>query len=100
VAMKVFAVIFALCALQSSLSANADDDIHLPVSAPISSDSAGRGSDVALQSVVRVLCLPQGTQGTGFFAQERQNHHGGSRRQGLSRPSYCFIGQSEAERYA
>jgi S1-C subfamily serine protease len=45
------------------------DDLNIPVAAPIDSDadSAGRGGDVASQSVVRLICVAQNTAGTGFL---------------------------------
>jgi S1-C subfamily serine protease len=40
---------------------------RIPVSAPISSDFAGEGSIVAINSVVRVMCLNTKLSGTGFL---------------------------------
>jgi S1-C subfamily serine protease len=48
-------------------TARAEDTQSIPVSAPIDTDSAGRGGDVAVSAVVRLLCLEHGTQGTGFL---------------------------------
>jgi S1-C subfamily serine protease len=45
----------------------ANDAINVPVAAPIDTDSAGRGGDVAIQSVFRVICQATNSQGTGFL---------------------------------
>lgn len=45
----------------------ADDSVNIPVAAPIDTDSAGRGGDVAAQSVVRLICTAQARVGTGFL---------------------------------
>ena len=45
--------------------------IQVPVAAPIDSDSAGRGGEIAAQAVVRVICPPTASLGTGFL------HHSG-----------------------
>jgi S1-C subfamily serine protease len=47
--------------------AAADDLNNLLVAAPIDTDSAGRGGDVAMHSVVRLICVPQNSVGTGFL---------------------------------
>lgn len=39
----------------------------IPVAAPIDTDSAGKGGQVAIQSVVRVLCPKEDSAGTGFL---------------------------------
>lgn len=44
----------------------------VPVSAPIDTDSAGRGGDIAQQSVFRVICPDTNSSGTGFL------HHSGN----------------------
>jgi S1-C subfamily serine protease len=44
-------------------------DAAVPVSAPIDTDSAGRGGEFALQSVFRIVCPQQNSQGTGFLHQ-------------------------------
>lgn len=46
---------------------SAEDFNHLPVSAPIDSDSAGRGGIVAVQSVLRIICTQSNSSGTGFL---------------------------------
>jgi S1-C subfamily serine protease len=45
----------------------AEDQTNIPVSAPIDTESAGRGGDIAVQSVLRIICTQQNSQGTGFF---------------------------------
>jgi S1-C subfamily serine protease len=45
----------------------ADDLTNIPVAAPIDSDSAGRGGAVAVQSVLRIICIQQNSAGTGFL---------------------------------
>lgn len=40
---------------------------HVPVSAPIDTDSAGRGGGIATQACVRVLCPAANSAGTGFL---------------------------------
>lgn len=49
-----------------------DHESHFPVAAPIDTDSAGRGGGFALQSVLRVICPPVNSSGTGFL------HHSGA----------------------
>jgi S1-C subfamily serine protease len=44
-----------------------DDLNNIPVSAPIDTDSAGRAGDIAMHSVVRLICIAQSTSGTGFL---------------------------------
>ena len=61
--------ISALLSLGIGGLGNANDDI--PVSAPMNTDSAGRGGRVAVQSVVRVICPSTDSGGTGFL------HHSG-----------------------
>lgn len=39
----------------------------VPVSAPVDTDSAGRGGTLALQSVLRVICIQENSAGTGFL---------------------------------
>ena len=39
----------------------------IPVAAPIDTDSAGRGGEIATQSVVRIICREQNSSGTGFL---------------------------------
>jgi Trypsin-like peptidase domain len=46
---------------------SAEDLNHLPVSAPIDSDSAGRGGIVAVQSVLRIICILSNSSGTAFL---------------------------------
>ena len=45
----------------------ADQLNDVPVAAPIDTDSAGRGGDIATHSVVRVICLDNSSGGTGFL---------------------------------
>ena len=45
----------------------ADDLNTVPVAAPIDTDSAGRAGDIATHSVIRLICVTQGTVGTGFL---------------------------------
>jgi hypothetical protein len=45
----------------------ADDLNNVPVAAPIDTDSAGRGGDVATHAVVRLICVAQSSVGTGFL---------------------------------
>ena len=47
--------------------ADNDELSHVPVAAPIDTDSAGRGGNIAIQSVVRVVCQQQDSMGTGFL---------------------------------
>ena len=46
-----------------------DPNQHIPVAAPIDTDSAGKGGDKAMQSVLRVICHQQNSSGTGFLHQ-------------------------------
>lgn len=46
-----------------------DPSQHIPVAAPIDTDSAGKGGDKAMQSVLRVICHQQNSSGTGFLHQ-------------------------------
>jgi hypothetical protein len=39
----------------------------IPVSTPIDTDSAGRGGDVAVYAVIRLICVSENTMGTGFL---------------------------------
>lgn len=48
-----------------TISAGAQNDI--PIAAPLETDSAGTKSDVAIQSVMRVVCAKQDSMGTGFL---------------------------------
>jgi S1-C subfamily serine protease len=45
----------------------ADDLTNIPVAAPIDTDSAGRGGNIAVQSVLRIICVQQNSAGTGFL---------------------------------
>jgi S1-C subfamily serine protease len=45
----------------------AQDLNNVPVAAPIDTDSAGRGGDIATHAVVRLVCVAQNTVGTGFL---------------------------------
>jgi hypothetical protein len=45
----------------------ADDLNNIPVAAPIDTDSAGRGGDIATHSIVRLICVAQNSVGTGFL---------------------------------
>jgi S1-C subfamily serine protease len=40
---------------------------NIPVAAPIDTDSAGKGGDIAQVSVVRVICPKDNSSGTGFL---------------------------------
>jgi S1-C subfamily serine protease len=46
---------------------NADDINNVQVAAPIDTDSAGRGGDIAIQSVFRISCPMINSLGTGFL---------------------------------
>jgi S1-C subfamily serine protease len=46
---------------------SAEDLNHLPVSAPIDTNSAGRGGIIAVQSVLRIICIQNNSSGTGFL---------------------------------
>jgi S1-C subfamily serine protease len=48
-----------------------DDENHLQIAAPIDTESAGHGGEIAVQAVVRVICTPTNSSGTGFL------HHSG-----------------------
>ena len=48
-----------------------DNEIYIPVAAPIDSDSAGHGGRIAAQAVMRVICPSINSSGTGFL------HHSG-----------------------
>lgn len=43
------------------------DEDHIPVAAPIDSESAGRGGNVASLAVMRVICPQTNSAGTGFL---------------------------------
>ena len=62
--IKLFVLIIILLWGESGM---ADDPAHVPVAAPIDSDSAGRGGDIAVQAVMRVICQKQNSAGTGFL---------------------------------
>ena len=40
---------------------------QVPVSAPVDTDSAGKGGPAAMSSVMRVVCPTTGSAGTGFL---------------------------------
>lgn len=42
---------------------------QMPVAAPLSSDSAGKGGPIAMPSVFRIICPSTGSMGTGFAHQ-------------------------------
>ena len=44
-----------------------DNEAHIPVAAPIDSDSAGRGGEIASQGVMRIVCPQINSAGTGFL---------------------------------
>jgi S1-C subfamily serine protease len=48
-----------------TISVNAQNNI--PVAAPMNTESAGTESDVAIRSVMRVICAQQDSMGTGFL---------------------------------
>jgi S1-C subfamily serine protease len=43
------------------------DVVRVPVSAPIDTESAGRGGNIAINAVVRLICRENNTSGTGFL---------------------------------
>jgi hypothetical protein len=45
----------------------ADDLTNIPVAAPIDTDTAGRGGNIAVHSVLRIICIQQNSTGTGFL---------------------------------
>jgi S1-C subfamily serine protease len=45
----------------------AEESVNVPVSAPIDTDTAGKGGNIAIHSVLRVLCPEKDTGGTGFL---------------------------------
>jgi S1-C subfamily serine protease len=58
-------LIFILAESATDISI-ADDLTNIPVSTPIDTDSAGRGGNVAVQSVLRIICIQHNSAGTGF----------------------------------
>jgi len=72
---KVLSILFSLLLsmqlnivhAQNSREGNMSDNVHVPVAAPIGTDSAGRGGDIAIHSVVRVICPQQNSVGSGFL---------------------------------
>ena len=61
-----FTLVAIVIALGSSLTGASPSD-EVSVSAPINTESAGKGGPVALQSVVRVICPSKDSAGTGFL---------------------------------
>ena len=61
-----FLICFTLAVVLTTMTF-ADDLTNIPVAAPIDSDSAGRGGAVAIQSVLRIICVQQNSAGTGFL---------------------------------
>jgi hypothetical protein len=55
------------CTLRGITVSASDDLTNIPVVAPIDTDSAGRGGDIATHSVVRLICVAQNLTGTGFL---------------------------------
>jgi S1-C subfamily serine protease len=47
--------------------ASADESVNIPVSAPVDTDTAGKSGDIATRSVVRIICVENGSGGTGFL---------------------------------
>ena len=58
-----FIALFLLSLPTSSFA----DETRVPVSAPIDTDSAGKGGDTAINAVVRLICQEKNTSGTGFL---------------------------------
>jgi S1-C subfamily serine protease len=70
--MSMSRVVWLVLAITFSTTGNAavsvaDDLTNIPVAAPIDTDSAGRGGDIASHSVVRLICVDQNSMGTGFL---------------------------------
>jgi S1-C subfamily serine protease len=63
-----YSVIFSsvVVAIMMSNPANAQQN-SLPVAAPLTTDSTNSAAPVALNSVMRVICAQQDSQGTGFL---------------------------------
>ena len=57
-------VLFGIALSASAVVVHPNDQI--PASAPVDTDSAGRGGGIAAASVVRVICFKEKTGGTGF----------------------------------
>lgn len=51
----------------SSSSAEQSASTNVPISAPIDTDSAAKGGDVAISSVFRIICRAKNSMGTGFL---------------------------------
>lgn len=67
---RVVAVwVYLGCAIAgaSSMAADKRPATDVPVSAPIDSDSAGKGGPIAAQSVMRVVCPKEDSAGSGFL---------------------------------
>lgn len=60
----LFLTVFGMITGKEAVAAQLSD---VPVSAPIDTNSAGRGGDIAAHSVMRILCIDHGTMGTGFL---------------------------------
>ena len=55
------------CSFTGAQMSIADQLNDVPVAAPIDTDSAGRGGDIATHAVVRVICTDNNLGGTGFL---------------------------------
>jgi S1-C subfamily serine protease len=58
--------LFATVLAMRGMMAIADDLTNIPVAAP-DTDSAGRSGDIAIHTVVRLICVEQNSMGTGFL---------------------------------
>jgi hypothetical protein len=59
--------LFATVLAMRGMMAIADDLTNIPVAAPIDTDSAGRSGDIAIHTVVHLICVEQNSMGTGFL---------------------------------
>jgi S1-C subfamily serine protease len=62
----LFLLLAALLKTAPAMAAT-DGLTDVPVAAPIDSDSAGHGGEIATHAVVRVICVEQNSMGTGFL---------------------------------
>jgi len=62
----IFLLLPILPALESKAEETAVSD-QMHVSAPIDTESAAKGADVAINSVFRIMCIEADSQGTGFL---------------------------------
>lgn len=64
---KKTALIISYLFIVNTASAEHDNSVNIAVSAPIDTESAAKGGDIATNAVFRIICVKQDSQGTGFL---------------------------------